>query len=342
MLPALLCALTFLAKASALVFVPVVLLAVEAEHHRQRRQAQAGLPWKQSVRDLFQVILGGLVLSFLVCPRALRALRFQIWHNTHGHGLVYLLGETSPSGFWYYFPAALAIKVSSAVLLLLAVFLARPRYLANAPLLAALGLVVLSPGYHVQIGVRFVLPVVALGIVGLAIALARWLAECRSARIRMLSWGGIGLALAWTLVQAVLVWPEGLCYTNELFGGTARGYLALSDSNYDWGQGLPELARWQQQHGQAPLDVWYFGTDSRITRFPFRLVNAGQATSLEELRVQHQGRYLAVSTTLLCQYGFATPGAKILRERIPAARTTTFLIYDFSGQAVADASSMGP
>jgi hypothetical protein len=341
-LPGMLCGLTILAKASALVFVPVVLVAVEAEHRWLRRRASQPVPWRQSLGDLIQSALGGLLLVFLVCPRALRGLRYQVLHNTHGHGLIYLLGQTSPSGFWYYFAATLAIKMSLAVLLLLALFLARPRYLVNGPLLAAGGLVLLSPGYQVQIGVRFVLPVVALAILGLAVALARWLAECRSLAVRKLSGGGIGLALAWTLAQAVLVWPQGLCYTNELFGGTARGYLALSDSNYDWGQGVPELARWQQQHGLAPLDVWYFGTDRQITGFPFRLVNAGPAASLQELQAQHRGRYLAVSTSLLYQYEYSTPGAKILRERAPDARTTTFLIYDFSDQAGAATASAAP
>ena len=135
---------------------------------------------------------------------------------------------------------------------------------------------------------------------------------------------------AQTLAQAVLVWPQGLCYTNELFGGTARGHLALSDSNYDWGQGLPELARWHRQHSREPLDVWYCGTDSRIQHWPFHPVEAAQSISLEELQSRHRGRYLAVGTSVLSHSG--SPGAKVLRGLVPAARTTTFLIYDFTGQ----------
>src|SRR5262249_29948180 len=150
--------------------------------------------------------------------------------------------------------------------------------LANGPMLAAVGLLLLSPTFRVQIGVRYVLPIVALAAIGLAIALARWLTETRSLWVRRLSWALVVLALLWTGTQAVLVWPQGLCYTNELFGGTANGYLALSDSNYDWGQGLPELARWQQHHGAAALDVWYFGTDSRIDEPPFHKVEANKPT----------------------------------------------------------------
>ena len=32
--------------------------------------------------------------------------------------------------------------------------------------------------------------------------------------------------------------------------------LCVSDGNYDWGQGLPELAAWQRAHHDAPLAVW--------------------------------------------------------------------------------------
>lgn len=341
-LPGIFCGLTLLAKASALVFIPVALFAVEAEHLWRRWQVREGVHWRQSWRDLLLVASAGLVLVFLFCPRALRAFRFQIHHNSEGHGLIYLLGQLSPSGFWYYFPAALVIKMSLAVLLLTVFLLARPRYLVNAPFLAAVGLVLLSPAYHVQIGVRFVLPVVALGILGVAIALARWLAQGRSPLVRLLSWGGIGTVLCGTLVQTMLIWPHGLCYTNELFGGTAQGYLALSDSNYDWGQGLPELARWQQQHSSAPLDVWYFGTDSRINEFPFRSVNPGQVTSMDEFQRRLKGRYLAVSTTILCQSDSSTLGAKLLRERLPVARTTTFLIYDFTERVEAKSSPLAP
>ena len=63
---------------------------------------------------------------------------------------------------------------------------------------------------------------------------------------------------------AVAVWPHGLCYANELWGGSRNSYRLVSDSNYDWGQGLPELAQWGRQHHVAALDVWYFGSDPRL------------------------------------------------------------------------------
>jgi hypothetical protein len=331
LVPAVVSGLTLLAKASGLVFIPVCLLALEGERLWNEWRSGSAISWKRSFSDLVQIGLGGLLLVFLICPRALRAFNYQIVHNVRGHGFIYLLGEISPSGFWYYFPAAFAIKVSLVLLLFLALCLLRPRHLVNGPFLAALGLLLLSPCYRVQVGVRFVLPVVALTIVGLSIAMARWQAEWKSPFTQKLAWSAVALGLLWTAIQSINVWPDGLCYTNELFGGTPRGYLALSDSNYDWGQGLPELARWQTQMGYPPLDIWYFGTDSLLAQLPIRAVDCGPSTTFEELEQNHRGRLLAVSTSFIYGgAGFGSPAVDILRRLTPVGRTTTFFIYDFS------------
>jgi hypothetical protein len=263
----------------------------------------------------------------------------QVKHNVHGHG-VYLLGRTDPRSLWYYFPVVLTIKLSVPLLLgppaLAAV---RARALANWALLAAGALAVFSLNCHVQIGVRLVLPLVALAVVGLAAAVVH---ACRDLgpgwRARLLA-GGTAAGLVWTAVAAVRVWPEGLCYVNELWGGTREGYRCVSDANYDWGQGLKELARWQRRHADAPLAVWYFGQDPALDRLQMRhvmlhaLPSAGPADILPRVR----GHYLAVSTTL--RYGMVcdTPAHRqataFLSTRRPVARTATFLIYDFTQEA---------
>jgi hypothetical protein len=332
LLPAVLGCLTLLTKVSGLLFIPVAVAAVEAEDLWRRWRLREGISWKRSFLDALHIGLGGLAFVFAVCPYAYRAFRHQILHNTSGHGSIYLLGEASSTGFWYYFPAALAIKTSLGLILLFVLQLARPRHLATGPVLIAVILVAISPTFRVQIGVRFLFPAIALAIVGLAVALAKGLRECESPLRKRLTWAVIGLSIGWTAVESVCVWPHGMCYTNPLFGGTERGYLALGDSNYDWGQGLPELARWQQQHPTAPLDVWYFGIDPKVLRPPFHYVDAGRIETVEELRRQYAGRYLAVGTSVHYGFAYATPGAEVLRGLTPADRTTTFLIYDFTGQ----------
>src|SRR5205085_728844 len=135
-------------------------------------------------------------------------------------------------------------------------------------------------------------------------------------------------------LSAVAVWPNGLCYVNELWGGSDTGYLCLSDSNYDWGQGLKELVRWEEQQGVAHMDVWYFGTDPTLRQLPLRDVRLHEEPTAgpDVVRAKVRGHYLAVSTTLL--YGMATDtpahaeAAAYLHTLRPVARTATFFIYD--------------
>lgn len=259
----------------------------------------------------------------------------QIQHNVLGHE-TFLLGEVRKGAFWYYFPLALTIKLSLPLLLMpMVVAVLRPRALANWALLSAAVLLAFSLMYRVQTGVRLVLPLVALAVVGLAGAVARVCREGGSGWRRHALAAGAGAGVIWTAAAAAHVWPHGLCYTNELWGGTQRGYLLLSDSNYDWGQGLKELARWQRLHGRGPLDVWYFGTDPMLKSLPVRDVRfqSPPINGPEDVIARVRGHYLAVGTTWL--YGGYIPGGlqaryDFLRARRPVARTMTFLIYDFT------------
>src|SRR6185437_2071530 len=139
---------------------------------------------------------------------------------------------------------------------------------------------------------------------------------------------GAAAAVAWLAYTTLAVWPNDLCYVNPFWGGTPDGYRLVSDSNYDWGQGLPELARWQRHHPGESLDVWYFGTDPMLERMPIRNVNLHTlpVTGPEDVRREVHGRYLAVGTTALYGHGFTEAhyqAAHYLRGLHPVDRTTT-------------------
>jgi hypothetical protein len=262
------------------------------------------------------------------------ALVRQVRHNVQGHG-VFLLGEVTRRAFWFYFPLALSIK-STVPLLALPLVLARlcPRALGNWACRAALALLLFSLLCRVQIGIRLLLPLIGLAAVGLAAALAR-AGDLAPGWKRRAVAGAAALAGVWMAWAAGSVWPHGLCYTNELWGGTANGYRLLSDSNYDWGQGLKDLARWQRRRRVADLDVLYYGTDPAAGRLPFRRVPVEYLPTGDPglIAALLQGRTLAVSTTLVHGYLAETPAFRplmgYLRGLRPADRTATFLIYSF-------------
>ncbi len=263
------------------------------------------------------------------------ALVRQVRHNVQGHG-VFLLDQVERRAIWYYFPVALSMKSPLPLLglLLLLAAICR-RALRNWAFVAAIALLLFSLVCRVQTGIRLVLPLVTLSAIGLAAALVSARQQLEATRLRAILSASCVLCMAWLSWVALSVWPHGLCYTNELWGGTANGYLCLSDSNYDWGQGLKELANWQREHEVSDLDVLYYGTDTNLRRLPMHplAVNALHLGS-DHLPSDVRGRTLAVGTSIL--YGSASSNFKnlhalalFLRGVKPVARTSTFLIFHF-------------
>jgi hypothetical protein len=247
---------------------------------------------------------------------------------------VFLLGRVYPRAVWYYFPVALSIKMTLPMLFAPLLLLAcRPKALKNWAIVCGLVLLAFSFTYRVQIGIRLILPVLALLVVGLAAALAdaaKSLAGWKQQVVTVM----IVVSMAWAAVSAVMVWPHGLCYTNELWGGTPGGYLRLSDSNYDWGQGLKELDRWRRDHGLPALDVWHYGLDSARERPPFHSVPLQQVSveTPQDIGALLDTGYLAVGTTLLYGGWDRDPlqrTAALLRSLQPVGRTMTHFIYAF-------------
>lgn len=325
---------------------------------------------RQSKRDLMQIAALGFAVAFIYCGSDWRAepsfvawaqslpagagrdvmlwisehLRIfsnageglvrQVKHNMRGHHGAYLLGQTFDRPVWYYFPLALTIKLSLPLLVAAAAAAVRyPRRLLNWAGLAALALLAFSLNCRVQIGIRLVLPLIVLLIMALAAALVVAARQAATVRRRLLA-GGAVAAVAWTALASCRAWPEGLCYVNELWGGAADGYWCLSDSNYDWGQGVKELSRWRQDQRLDRLDVWYFGTDPAANLPPLRMLplHLLPLSRPEDVPLFAQSRYLAVGTTLLYGTPVSAPAhqraVEFFRGRQPVARTATFLIYD--------------
>jgi hypothetical protein len=373
-LPMLCYAVALLAKASALVLGPVCLLVTEIERlWRAQAFRRSGISAALSpfVRDAAWIVPGGLLAAFVFCGTDWEALpSFRAWaqtlpddgfgrvmtwladhlrifsnagealvkqvrHNFRGHG-VYLLGHTDARALWYYFPVLLTIKLGEPLLLApLLLLLLRPRALLNWAFLVFAVMIALSLTLRVQLGVRMVLPAVVFLVVGLAAATAN-AAQASAPRLRRWIALAAAVAVGWNGVAAAAAWPQGLLYVNRFWGGSRDGFLLVSDSNYDWGQGLPDLARWAHAAQVPALHVWYFGTDPRIDEPPFEAMPLHQLPIMmpDDTMAYVRGRVVAVSTTLLFGKGSPTPAAlehaaAFFRGRQPVERTATFLVYDF-------------
>ncbi|HEY7329722.1 MAG TPA: hypothetical protein VH592_18960 [Gemmataceae bacterium] len=261
------------------------------------------------------------------------ALIRQVRHNVQGHG-VFLLQHVARRAIWCYFPLALSIKSPLPVLVLpLLLAMACRRSLRNWACFTALALLLFTLICRVQTGIRLVLPLVSLAVIGIAAALVTARQHLGLSRWRPLLTASSALSAAWLLWTSLSVWPHGLCYTNELWGGTTNGYRCLSDSNYDWGQGLSELAQWQAAHHVDDLHVMYYGTDTKLATLPVSwYVPGGLQLDADDLPAPARGHIFAVGTSIV--YGSVSeifPDLKALAKKLrgmePADRTMTFLIY---------------
>ncbi len=78
----------------------------------------------------------------------------------------------------------------------------------------------------------------------------------------------IGILMCSVIAIPILSYPSYLSYFNAVAGGHTKGYLYVTDSNYDWGQDLKHLRKFVEQqnackNGSAPL-----GTDCTLARYP--------------------------------------------------------------------------
>jgi hypothetical protein len=283
------------------------------------------LRWAQKLPEgTGRTVALGVLENLRVFPNAADGFFRQVGHNARGHG-AYLLGVTATSALWWYFPVLLTIKVTVPVLGLIGLsVIAARRHLLNPALACVVVLLAFSVFCRVQIGIRFMLPLMSLLIIGVSAALARAAAEMPHR-----GWEVAGVtALAWSLVIAACHLGNGLSYVNGIYGNMRKSHELVSESNFDWGHGLPALQDWAEDHAGGPLAVWYYGTDPAL-----------QAQSFEPVRL-HEGdietnlrRYLAVSTTLV--YGpplspLVVETRRRLQDIEPIERVGTFLIYEIT------------
>lgn len=167
----------------------------------------------------------------------------------------YLHGSFSTDGWWWYFPAAFLLKTPLALLLLggLGVYAAlrRPRAEAAWLLIPPAGYFVAALTSKTQIGYRHLLPVYPFLCLWAGLG-AAWLWK-RGLAFRI----ALGVLGVWLAGSVVSNSPYSLAYFNELALG--RGDRWLSDSNLDWGQDLPALARELAARGNPPVVLSYFG-----------------------------------------------------------------------------------
>ena len=171
----------------------------------------------------------------------------------------FLLGAYSPTGWWYYFPVAFAVKTPLPTLILIGasfVFVyRRGTWRSTLPLLIPVVIyfaICLASTFN--IGYRHLLPILpCLFIFTGQLALIDWKTSRPGA-------GAVLAMVVWLTIGSVMIFPHYLTFFNELAGGPDNGYKILVDSNLDWGQDLIGLRKYMAQQNIPSVKLSYHGT----------------------------------------------------------------------------------
>jgi Dolichyl-phosphate-mannose-protein mannosyltransferase len=226
-------------------------------------------------------------------------------HDWHGHS-AYLLGRYSDRGWWWYFPAAFALKTSLPFLLaalgglgwgLWAAIRRRRRaaWLLVPPCLLYLALAMTG---HINIGVRHLLPAYPFLIILGGAALDMLL---RAPRARLLARAAVTGVLLWAGVEAVRAYPDYMTYMNPIARHEPR-YRYLSDSNIEWGDEVKELADYLKSRGQTRVRAALLGGWLTLRMYGVELIDLLDRAS-GEVRTE----YVALGASFL--NGSTVPGA---------------------------------
>lgn len=187
----------------------------------------------------------------------------------------YLLGETSETGWWYYYLLGLGVKVPLGTLLLAMWGViamchthdGRMRLGRLAPLWIPAGAIFLLASSQTGFSrhVRYVFSVLPV----LYILAGQPLAAFCSEQVPALKGSALSerkatlvfiVLLGWAVLSSLWHYPHSLSYFNELAGGPAEGHWVLVDSNIDWGQDLSLVKEWIESHPEArPVSIAWLG-----------------------------------------------------------------------------------
>jgi hypothetical protein len=179
-------------------------------------------------------------------------------HSEEGHR-TFFMGKWSDSGTPLYYLVAFLIKtpIPIIIFLIIALITLLRKGLRKDELyliIPALVIFITASMSKLQLGIRYILPVYPL----LFIFCSRIIAFVNRSWQRI----GLGVLAAWLVFANILIWPDYLSYFNEIIGGPDYGWKYLRDSNIDWGQDLPALAKYMKKNNIGEVVLEYFGQDN--------------------------------------------------------------------------------
>jgi len=171
-----------------------------------------------------------------------KGVAFVLTHVGGGHDS-YLLGQTSKTGWWYYFPVLLLLKtpllaLASIIGTVIIYFRSNSKdQLVKVLLIGSAVFFLVAMTSRANLGIRHILPIMPLLFISAGYALTK---------IKHAIYISVSLIVV-LLVTWAITFPTYLGYFNVLAGGSANGYRIATDSNLDWGQDLKRIKSYIDQ-----------------------------------------------------------------------------------------------
>ncbi len=369
----------FAAKYSSLWLLPILaalglfqIVSERLQPVRSAAPAVAGGTTQGSSRSSSRVpalilgALGAAAIGFLVLALCYGLRGLPAYFSGLGYGMkrseggytAYLMGDSSPNGWWYYFLFSYLVKTPPGTLLIVgaSIFCAltgRRRAVIDEALLwiPIVLIAAITCFWRVNIGLRHLLPLYPFLYVS-AGRLA-WPAGSGASGpghpprpitaplARFALPALIVLGLGWNLLEAASISPDNLAYFNRFAGGPANGHRYLLDSNLDWGQASKALRRFMTQAG-VPIvycsfagnsDPWYAGV--RYQYLP-GLGNFDSARERREIVPDGAPRELLAVSAMSLHFT-AADGESLYdwlgKRPVIAMPGYAYLVYDITGDA---------
>ena len=304
-------------------------LAAEARADKSRRPSPADLA--TAVVAAFLVV--AVVYRFSFLELYVRGLTATLSRLSEGRS-AYLLGAHSTRGWWWYFPAAMLVKTPLPLLLVGGIgvwaALRRPRAEAAWLLIPPAGYFLAAMASKTQIGYRHLLPVYPFLCLWAGLGAAELWRRGRAGRAALAAAG------LWLAVSVGAGRDRPLAYFNELARGGGDAWL--SDSNLDWGQDLPALAKELAARGNPPVLLSYFGSGDPeaygIRYAPLMTVSNVERPGNAALSPDGPALFAISETNLVGTYYKDHALFAWLRSRAPAAVIGgSIYLYDLTADA---------
>jgi 4-amino-4-deoxy-L-arabinose transferase-like glycosyltransferase len=251
---------------------------------------------------------------------------WQLHHSHEGHPAG-LLGMHSTHGWWYYFPAAFALKATIPFLLLSLASsvwcVARiirgkewPLLILLIPFALYTALLMASP---LNIGVRYYLPGYVFLLILSGAFLNALFARAKSKPARISAIAVAAVALAWISFETLRAYPHYMPYMNQLASARAHWWY-LSDSNVEWGDDARELAEYLRARGETRVRAMLLGGFATLDAYGVNYQDALAPNT------DPPPRYTALGASFL--NGSTVPSYEVQGQRVPdEVRINTFRSY---------------